>query len=141
MAHFTTAQLLEVADLPHPAFKAWVRRGHLHLSSGDNPGTGNRRLHDATDVLQAAVLVQLGLVGVGPERAALVWRMLVIPNLHRPECRLLFGPRPDGSDLDFRVVLDGQDDGLDQDDAPAAFAGLNIGPLKRRVAAKLAALS
>ena len=53
---------------------------------------------------------------------------------------ILMAPRPDDSDLHVRVVLLGGDDGLDRDDAPAAFAALNLGLLKTRVAAKLAAL-
>ena len=69
----------------------------------------------------------------------MVWRMAALPNLDR-DAVILMAPRPDDSDLDVRVVLPGGDDGLDRDDAPAAFAALNLGLLRSRVMARLDAL-
>lgn len=119
-------------------YKQMVPRGQLVLSTG-RVGTGRSQAHTATDVLQAAVLTELGRLGVGPRRAALVWQMAAVPNLDR-DAIILMAPRPDDSDLDVRVVLPGGDDGLDRPDAPAAFAALNLGLMRSRVMAKLAAM-
>lgn len=139
MDHYSTPELLQASGLTAGNFKQLISRGHLGLSSGQNPGTGNRRQHSRDDVLQAAVVFHLGQVGIPPRRARMVW-YVALANLHRPDAVILFGPRDDDSDLDFRVVLPGQDGGMDSDDAPPVFAALNLGALKRRVDAKLAAL-
>ena len=136
---YTTAELVDVAGVTLKAFHQWVNRRQLVLSSGPRIGSGYTRAHSATDVLQAAVLAELGRLGVGPRRAAMVWAMAVVPNLDR-NAIILMAPRDDDADLDVRVVLPDGDDGLDRADAPAAFAALNLGLLKSRVAAKLAAL-
>ena len=135
---FTTAELITTAGLTLENYKQFIRRGHLILSTS-RVGTGRSQPHSPMDVLQAAVLAELGRLGVGPRRAALVWQMAVVPNLHR-DAMILMAPRADDSDLDVRVVLPGGDDGLDRDDAPAAFAALNLGLLRSRVIAKLDAL-
>ena len=137
---YTTAQLLSVSGATPSMLKQWITRRHISLSSGFYHGHGVPRAHTREDVLQAALIVQLGRVGIGPKRAGMVWCMAVVPNLHRPDALILFGPRDDDSDLDVRVVLPGQDDGLDRDDAPDLFAALQLGLFKRRVAAKLAVL-
>ena len=121
--------------------KQWITRRHIGLSSGLYHGHGSPRAHTQEDVLQAAIIVALGRVGIGPKRAKLVWSMAVVPNLHRPDALILCGPRPDDSDLNVWVVLPGQDDELDRDDAPDLFAALQLGLFKRRVAAKLAAFA
>ena len=128
---------MDVAGVTLKALHQWVDRRQLVLSSGPRIGSGYNRAHTATDVLQAAVLAELGRLGIGPRRAALVWQMAAVPNLHR-EAMILMAPRAGDSDLDVRVVLPGGDDGLDRDDALAAFAALNLGLLQSRVAAKLA---
>ena len=135
---YTTAELVEASGLAAGHYKQMVRRGQLVLSAG-RVGTGRSQAHSPTDVLQAAFLAHLARLGIGPQRAALVWQMAGVPNLHR-EAVILMAPRDDDSDLDVRVVLPGGSDGLDQPDAPAAFAALNLGLLKSRVAAKLAAM-
>ena len=135
---YTTAEVVEASGLTLQHYKQMVRRGQLVLSAG-RVGTGHSQGHTATDALQAAFLAHLARLGVGPRRAARVWQMAGVSNLHR-EAVILMAPRDDDSDLDVRVVLPGGSDGLDQPDAPAAFAALNLGLLKSRVAAKLAAL-
>lgn len=139
MDHFSTPELLQCSGLTAGNFKQLISRGHLVLSSGQHPGTGNRRQHNRDDVMQAALVFHLGQVGIPPRRARMVW-FVVLANLNRPAAVILFGPRDDDSDLDFRVMLPGQDAGMDHEDAPPVFAALNLGALKRRVAAKLAAL-
>ena len=138
---YTTAQLLEVSGATPSMLKQWIARRHIGLSSGLYHGHGIPRAHTQEDVLQAALLVTLGRVGIGPKRASMVWSMAVVPNLHRPDALILCGPRPDDSDLDVRVIQAGEDDGLDRDDAPDVFAALQLGLFKRRVAAKLAAFA
>lgn len=138
MRRYTTAELIEASGLTLEHYKQMVRRGQLVLSAG-RVGTGRSQGHSDTDALQAAFLAHLARLGIGPRRAAMVWQMAAVPNLDR-EAMILMAPRPDDSDLDVRVVLPGGDDGLDRDDAPAAFAALNLGLLQSRVAAKLAAM-
>lgn len=132
---YTTAELLAVAGLSENHYHQMIHRGQMVPS-----GRGQRgRAHTACDVLQAACLAHLARLGIGPARGALVWAMAAGPNLNR-DAMILMAPRDEDSDLDVRVVLPGGDDGLDRDDAPAAFAALNLGLLQRNVAAKLAAL-
>lgn len=137
---YTTAELVEAAGVPLKAFHQWVNRRQLVLSSGPRVGYGRSRAHTAVDVLQTSVVGELGRLGVGPRRAAMVWAMAAVPNLDR-DAVILMAPRRDDSDLDVRVVLPGGDDGLDRDDAPAAVAVLNLGLLRSRIAAKLDALA
>lgn len=136
---YTTAELVEATDLTLENYKQAVRRGHMVPSSGRRIGTGHSRAHGPDDVLQAAFLAHLARLGVKPRRAAMVWAMAGVPNAHR-DAVILMAPRADDSDLDVRVVLPGGDGGMDRDDAPAAFAVLDLGRLRRVVAARLAAL-
>lgn len=135
---YTTAEVVEASGLGMHHYKQMVRRGQLVLSAG-RVGTGHSQPHTETDALQAAFLAHLARLGIGPRRGAMVWAMAALPNLDR-DAMILMAPRSDNSDLDVRVVLPGGDDGLDVDVAPAAFAALHLGRLRRNVAAKLAAL-
>ena len=64
---YTTAELVKAAGLTLTSYKQMVPCGQLVLSAG-RVGTGRSQTHSATDVLQAAVLAELGRLGVGPRR-------------------------------------------------------------------------
>lgn len=137
MENFSTVELLRVARVSDPAFNQWCKNGRLILSGNAQPGTGNRRRHIWTDVLQAAIAAELSRLGIPPFRSRLVWELCVYPNLHRAELCVFMAPRADGLDLITRVVFPGGDDGLEQDDAPVAFAVLRLLPIVERVRREL----
>jgi hypothetical protein len=127
---FLTAELLAcVPGLGGDAFKQWLQRRTVVLSTGENIGRGRKPVYRGTDVIQVAAIHELTRQGMMASRATLAWQMAIAPRLrnwrtshamHQPPYNrsVFFGLDPQTDELIAKEFSEGIDDPLDHPDAP-----------------------
>lgn len=135
---FSTAALLRcIPGLSHEAFKAWVHRGSVRLSSGKHTGTRapQHAVHRGSDVLQVATLFELARVGGLLSKAEYIWdvvrgRMLARQyGSNEPGANTAIFCLDDRGSLVMRMFRDEDGDegaNLDAPDAPSTFLVFRI---------------
>lgn|SRR5262249_40819041 len=83
-AKFSTEELLSCLAvhygkpevLSQDAFKQWVNRGVISLSSRKRSGRGRPAVHSGTDIIQVATIFELARQGILVRKARIVWKEL-----------------------------------------------------------------
>lgn len=67
---YVNADVLRATGISLGTFQTWLNRGLIKPSSEPNPGTGQKRMYSAADVLRAAIMGKLTDFGITTSTAA-----------------------------------------------------------------------
>jgi len=95
-AKFQNADVLKATGVSLGTLQTWLNRGLIKPSSDLTPGTGQRRMYSAADVLRVALMAELVGFGLKPSAAAFVLDIVeresgvrTSPNNARPKWMLI----------------------------------------------------